>query len=270
MRTGRMTEAAVEMGTLGSLMPRATEILVPELARLAQDPNSIKSLEHALRVQPGFRNALLEHLAASGANPDLIVRLAQNVPAARRGDDREWQRKLVGRLVERGEIGRAYRLWRTVSAPQAPEAKAGVYDPKFASLPGLPPFAWEFPSAAAGTAEMAKGGGLEVEFYGRESGELARQVLTLPAGSYRIHSEAEGSAAAEGSSLAWTVRCLSPDQEIARLPVAAAPGAAKRSTGAFTVPANCNAQWIRLLGIAAEFPKPLYITFRTVDIEAVQ
>ena len=56
LRSGRISEATDEMTALTGLLPQAGGLLVEELARLAQNPETVGALEKALRQNPGFRD----------------------------------------------------------------------------------------------------------------------------------------------------------------------------------------------------------------------
>ena len=267
LRLGRIDEATGEMTALNNLITGAGGILIPELGRLARSPQTGRALEAALRRNPEPRDMLLEHLAQTGADPELILRLARNVPAPRGpGTGRAWQGKLVDGLISRGDFNRAYAFWRTFSAPQAPARKVGLYDPEMRGLPGLPPFNWHFPATPAGAAERSNGT-LTVEFYGRDSAMLAEQLLVLSPGRYRLLFIAEGSADGESSKLAWRIQCAPRATELGAIMLTKVAYSPKRITGEFTVPASgCPAQRLQLVGHAAEFVKPQNVTIRGLQL----
>jgi hypothetical protein len=269
LRRNKIIEATQEMSALAAIAPRTGDLLVAELARLAQAPETMAALESALKKDSRFRDRLLEHLAAKKADPNLILRLAKNVPPPPgAGGPAMWQGQLVTSVAERGEIGRAYQLWRTFSASRAPEKKSGVYDSQFQGLPGGAPFGWHFPASPAGIAERTPNRTLQVGYYGRDPAELATQLLMLPAGAHRLSVRAEGDAEGEGSKLSWKIQCQGSKAEIADLTLRKLTYAPKVITVNFNVPANgCPAQWLRLVGIPGEFPKAQNATISAVKIE---
>jgi hypothetical protein len=244
-------------------------LLLGELARLAQNRETSNALESALRKNPTFRDRLLEHLAANNADPDLILRLARNVPPpAGAAGPAPWQERLVMSMAEQGQIARAYGLWRTFYAPRAPDKKVGVYDGRFQGLPGSGPFSWHFPASPAGVAERSAARTLQVDYYGRDNAELVNQLLMLPAGQHRLSIRAEGDAEGEGSKLSWTISCHPSKAEIGSLVLRNLAYTPRVLTANFTVPASgCSAQWLRLVGAAGEFPKGQNATISAVNIE---
>jgi hypothetical protein len=259
-----------EMGALSGIAPAASGVLIGELARMAQSPETVGPLEAALRKHPRFRDDLLQHLADKNADPDLILRVARNVPArAGASGPAPWQVKLVTSLAERGQIQRAYQLWRTFFVPRAPEKKSGVYDGNFRGLAGGAPFGWHFPASPAGLAERTAAGTLQVDYYGRDPADLATQLLMLPPGEHRLTVRAGGEAEGEGSKLSWKVQCQPSKAEVADLVFRKLTYAPKVMAVNFTIPASgCSAQWLRLIGTAGEFPKAQNATISTVQISA--
>ena len=269
LRAQRIGEATGEMTALAGLLPRASELLVAELARLAQNRQTTAALEKALQANPSFRDYLLSHLAAKNADPDLILRLARNVPApADAAGVPAWQGQLVASVAERGDVARAYQLWRTFSAPRAPERKAGIYDGGFQGLPGSGPFNWQFPPSPAGVAERTAANALQIDYYGRADTELGNQLLILTPGRYRLAVRAEGDAEGEGSRLSWSVDCQPSKARLADLPLAKLNYSPRLVSANFTVPAaGCSAQWLRLRGTAGEFPKAQNVTISAIQIQ---
>lgn len=270
LRANNITEATDEISALSGIAPRAGGLLIGELARLAQTPETRSGLERALRKNPAFRDRLLEHLASNNADPDVILRIATNVPAAGGASGpAPWQGRLVTSLAERGQIQRAYELWRTFFAPQAAEKKVGIYDGRFQGLPGSGPFSWSYPASPAGMAERTPARTLQVDYYGRDAAELANQLLMLPAGRHRLSVRVEGDAEGEGSKLSWRIECQPSKAQIADLTLRKLTYAPRVMSADFTVPSSgCSTQWLRLVGTAGEFPKGQNATISAVQIAA--
>ncbi|HEY0014611.1 MAG TPA: hypothetical protein VGB79_17345 [Allosphingosinicella sp.] len=256
LRTGRMDEAGQEVVALRRLVPGVAEALAPQLSQMVRDERTGASLIRLLGRDPGLQQAVLSNLAQSGADPDLILRIAGSAPAAAPTPaGLPWQRQLLGLLIERGDLTRAVRLWRRFSGlPAGPDGKA-VYDGRFQHLPGADPFNWALYQGSAGVSERSRAPALDVQYFGRETVDLASQMMVLRPGRYRLRFRVEGSAKGDDSRLAWRVFCrgnnAAPIMDLTLRDVGAA---AREMAGEFTVPASCNGQWLRLQGIAGEFP----------------
>ena len=269
LQRNQIIEATEEMWALSAIAPRAGDVLIGELVRLAQAPATTAALEKALQRNPQFRDRLLEQLATKKADPNLILRLAKNIPAPAGGaGPAPWQGQLVTSLAEQGQLARAYQLWRTFSAPHAPEKKSGLYDGQFQGLPGSAPFGWHFPASTGGIAERTPARALQVGYYGRDPAELANQLLMLPPGAHRLSVRAEGDAEGEDSKLSWKVQCQPSKAEIADLTLRKLTYAPRVMIVNFTVPASgCSAQWLRLIGSPGEYPKAQNATISAVTID---
>lgn len=265
LRHGRAAEAGTELAVLSRLIPEAGGALVPELSRLARDPRTRPGLAELLRRNPDIRDLTLANLAAR-ETPELVVALAREAGSG--GDPSHpphWQSVLLVKLIDAGDIAQAYRLWLAATRVAGdPDAK-GVYDGSFAGAPGAAPFNWELSSDADGVAERARGA-LQVDYYGRASKILARQLLILKPGGYRLQLRAEGAAKGDGSRLVWSVGCLGAKDPLVRLPLVEIGSAPKALAAPFAVPAGCRAQWLVLQGEPGDVPAEQSATIANLQV----
>ena len=270
LRQNRIADAGIEIAALNRLVPKAADRLIPELTKMVREPKSGAALIEVLAHEPALQQAVLGNLAASGADPDLVLRIAASSAATSpTRDGLPWQRSLLAKMVENGDVLRAHRLWRGFTGLPAGGDEKGLYDGRFEGLPGGPPFNWQLVSGAAGVAERIKGPALQVEYYGRDNVELASQLLLLRPGRYRLQLRAQGDAKGEGSNLVWTVGCLGKES-ILSLPLKEVDYTPRNLAALFAVPAGCGAQWLRLRGVSGEFARAQSATISDVRIEAAK
>jgi hypothetical protein len=254
LREGKVDEAGIELAALRRLVPGVADALVPQLAYLVRDERSGAGLIRILNRDPDVQQAVLGQLAATGADPDLILRIAGTGRLAPTRDGLPWQNALLQALIARGDMVRAVRLWRTFAGlPAGPDDK-GVHDGRFQGLPGGAPFNWSLTSSSVGVAERTPAPALQIEFFGRETVNLAQQMMTLRPGRYHLQFHVEGDAKGDDSRLAWRVLCHGSDAQLIEVVLRDVTAAPRTLGGEFTVPANCPAQILRLTGIAGEFP----------------
>jgi hypothetical protein len=267
LRTKRMAEAGVEIAALNRLMPRAGEVLVPELARMVGDPQTGAALVRVLAQEPVLQQAVLESLASVADDPALILKIAATTKTkAGRAEGLPWQRALLKKLIERGNLRQAHSLWRSFTGlPSSADGK-GLYDGNFQGAPGAPPFNWQFTANAAGVAERIKEGALQIDFFGRDNVELAAQLLLLKPGVYRLQFGAEGNAGGNGSRLIWTVSCSGSKAQLLSLPISEITYKARTFGVTFNVPNGCSGQWLKLTGLAGEFPKAQTVLIKEVKV----
>jgi hypothetical protein len=263
MRSGRIPQAAEEITVLNRLIPAASDVLVPELAKFARDPATRPALVDVLSSDPGLRERVLTNLAMGGADPELVTGLAAAAGGGS-GENQPWQEAMIASLVGRGEIARAYRIWSAL--PGVRPQEGGLYDPRFQGLPGPPPFNWKLTAGNAGVAERGQGGGLQVEYYGRAPLELASQMLRLAPGRYRLAARVEGDASGEGARLAWRLQCAGGGAEIASLPLRGINYSPRVVGAEFTVSPGCAVQTLRLDGTPSEFPEAQNVTVGEISI----
>jgi hypothetical protein len=252
-RHARSAEAGAELAVLSRLIPGAGGALVPELSRLARDPKTRPGLAEMLRRNPDIRDLTLANLAAR-ETPELVVSLAGEAGSgADPTHPPHWQSVLLVRLIDAGDIDGAYRLWLAATRVPGDPAMKAIYDPDFAGAPGAAPFNWELSSDGDGTAERARGG-LQVDYYGRSSKALARQLLILKPGAYKLQLRAEGAAKGDGTRLVWSIACVGGKDPLVRVPLTDIGTAPKMLGASFAVPAGCRAQWLVLQGEPGDVP----------------
>lgn len=268
LRTNQVDKAATEIGVLSALVPQTSTVLVPELARMVRNPATRGAIVRVLERDPAMQEALLQQLASSGSDPDLILAVAgQRAKAPPTGSSSSWQALLIDNLVEKGKVPQAYRLWQSFAGIKAEAGAKGLYDGRFEGLPGVPPFNWELGSGNAGVAERTKAPALEIAYYGRLPAELASQLLMLGPGRYRLQFRAEGDASGDGSRLVWTLACSPSKTSLLELPLRKIGYSARLVAGDFTIPASgCPMQWLKLSGIQGEFSNAQNVTISDVQI----
>ena len=253
LQSRRVAEASAEVAVLVRLIPQTSELLVPELARFAAAPATSDAVVSTIGADP-LMGQVLAHLLRNGADVDLVLRLGARQPRLPGGQFAPWQSLLVEKLIERGEVGRAREVWARLVGSRA-RSDDLIYDSDFAGGSGPPPFNWTLTASGLGSAERASGPTLQVEYFGRASGALATQLLLLRPGRYQFAFRAEGSANGQGTKLAWRVICREGGAPLVEIPLTDVTYTPRQLGGEFSVPASgCASQWLRLEGLAAEFP----------------
>ena len=175
---------------------------------------------------------------------------------------------LVGRLIEKGEVQRAHRLWLRFTGSGAGSDEL-LYDGSFRN-PGRPgPFGWQLLEKGGGVAERGSRPGLVVSYYGREPAELARQLILLPPGQYRLASKFSGNVPAGRSALRWRLACLKGAGELLNHPLGQVTSRTTELTADFAVPTGCAGQALTLVGNPPEFSKTENVRVHEVRIRRV-
>jgi len=267
LRSGAIQQAAVEARVLIRLIPDSQRVLLPELMRLARDPETRPSLARALAGDPIVK-PLLTGLAQSNAPPALVIDLARRTNMLETANpNSRWKSELLRAMIERGEIGPAKSLWSSFAGLGPDRPEGAIHDSDFAGLPGGPPFGWRLAAVPSGFAEYGDGPALVTEYYGRSRVELAAQLLTLTPGRYRLTFAASGESRPNGGRLAWKIACLGSNRIVLDMPIVNLAADFAPRNAAFAIPPDCGAQWLRLVGEPAEFPADQSASFRNLRVE---
>ncbi|MEA3037518.1 MAG: hypothetical protein QOE79_31 [Sphingomonadales bacterium] len=267
LREHRTQEATVEITVLSRLIGGAQNVLTGQLAQMASDPATAPQMLPILAAHADLQGAVLDSLATSGKDPDLILRVAALSPRRYVGRNEPWQRRLIAGLVQRGELGRALSVWASLAGLPPPDGQKGLYDGDFRGAPGAEPFNWSLVGEGIGVAERTGRSSLQVDYYGHDAGPLARQLLVLKPGRYRFQFRVSGDASGEGSRLAWTLACQPGGAALLRLPLAGIDSTPKAFRAAFTVPAGCTSQWLALEGLPGDVETAQSVTVGGLSVE---
>lgn len=265
LRTGRYADAARQFAVSSRLVGPAQTAIAKAMAQMSIAPETREPVRRTLAADPALERQVLLTLAGSDTPPGTILAIASPAARADAGRPGSWGPALVARLVARQRYAAARRVWRGIYHIPEAQAAAWVYDAGFQDLPGSPPFNWTRVAGGIGAADLVNGT-LSIDYYGRDTGELAGQLLVLAPGSYRFAVTVDGARTGTGPSLAWSLRCATGGKtELMALP-APATGKPHRIAAGVTVPAGCPAQNLVLTGNPGEFPAPVTLTLRDLDL----
>lgn len=244
--SGEARRGLIEIGALARLAPNGATSVAPYLAAYAKDRSNWPQLRSLFEADPELANAALASMATDVRNSDAAMAL---VPPQLRNPDTRWAPALLSTLITAGEYQKARAVWVAVSAKPVPPGEL-IHDAAFTDSRSPAPFNWSLISSTVGLAERQPGGRLHVIFYGQEDGLLARQLLLLAPGKYRMTLAVRGGLDQE-HALTWSIRCDRSQSPISALPLNVV---AVRSW-AFEIPAGCPAQWLELSGVSADLQR---------------
>jgi hypothetical protein len=245
-RAGDADRGLREVVSLASLSPRGAVSSAPYLAAFARDPANWSKMRTVFRAYPWLEQPTLVELAREPRNARAILGIAQ---ADQLKPSSEWLAVLLNTLVAAGDYRQAKAIWASISNVGS-GAQSLLFDPGFSKPEPPPPFNWTLTSSSVGLAERQPGGRLHAIFYGQEDGVLARQLVVLPAGSYRLSMRLLAGAS-QPQALSWAITCVG-----SQAPLASAPLNVVAARGwSFEVPANCPAQYLDLAGSSSDLPQ---------------
>lgn len=269
LRSGQLDKAGDQFGVLARLVDAAQAQIATLLASMIVQPETRAAALRTLRADPALEQVVLVALARTNVDPATLFAIASPAAKATATRPGAWGTTLLQRLADAKRLPEAKPLWQRLYSVPADKAAALLYDPAFQGWPGGPPFNWSIGSSSFGGVDRHDGG-MTIEYYGRDTGELAGQALVLPPGRYRFSLAASDSATATAKpALSWTVRCVGgEDQALSTLLLDRLGTAARRYRMDFTVPSSgCAGQRLALTGMAGEFPST---TRATIDHLSLQ
>lgn len=254
LRQNKVGPGLKELVALTKLSPETTASITDMLASYAHMPGAVPQLRRTLQLAPKIKSVLLSKLSEDAGNSALILDLAR--PISRSNDLLAWQNRLLASLIKAGEFPRALALWQQFSGQS--QANVGNFaDSKVSS-----PFTWTLLSSSDGSA-TATNRQLAVEYFGRSDAALASRTVLLPPGQYNL-SFRQAESSADPAGIHWTVTCLSDGHSLLNAPLQR--GSSGTSSFAFIVPADCSAERITLLGVAAVYPSEIDVTIADLAV----
>jgi hypothetical protein len=255
-----LIQRSVEAGDVGGALKdfdialrtssAAPPMLFPVLASAVSDPQLVGPIARLLDRPSDWRAMFLHHAVVERHAPpgvsSLVLQVRDRAALTRAGIDQT----LIGELVGQAAFAEARRVHDAFH----PALAAFVADPIFALPEQAYPFGWRLiESGELGATRGVVGGrpALTYQALSGAGGVVATQLLTLPAGGYRL--TVRTAAADRAPSPYWTLTCgEAGGAQILRLDQ---PGQADGvGVGAFTVPAGCAGQWLALHVRGADTP----------------
>jgi hypothetical protein len=247
-------EAALNHGD--ALMRRENDVpkvLLAAVAAAARDPRMVDPLARHMAQNPAWRGPLLVFLSYDAQPPAtdvaraLLTRLAAGPTPPTDDELAVYLRRLVGDQ----RFADAASDWRTLT--HAAGQTGYVHDGDFERPPGQTPFDWTYSSGVGWTVDIAdapgegRGQALKLEYDGVSPPKLVRQMLVLPAGSYRLSGRAYSDGDADPKQLGWGVVCATTGQALAAVRTPPSKGQWSAFAAELSVPADgCPAQWLVL------------------------
>ncbi|WOK35093.1 hypothetical protein [Sphingomonas sp. C3-2] len=218
-------------------------ILLPVLIEAAKSPTIQAPLTKFLVKDPSWADPFLRDFIAKSDAPDALVMLAQRLRHAGHPLATERKLQLLTRLVELERFDDAATVMGLKN-------RAAVFDGDFQQGNALGPFSWNLTNnyTYGAAREPQPAGKHALTFFAERSagGTVARQLLVLPPGQYRLATQASYGPEVAPPRPSWQLICAIANQKpLATLDLPSTPKSTEAST-TFSVPNGCNGQWITL------------------------
>lgn len=260
--SGDMSGAFAQLDVLYRLNPVLVTKAMDSIAGLVNTPRRMDAALAALSGRPNLYEPFVVGMVGKNKPREIVVRLAQGLPVSIMARP-EIRRSIVTQLVEVQEFTPAKSIWQAGLAKRSPGL---VFSSDFSDRQTLPPFNWQLFETTSGAAGYVKPRGLAVNYYDRSPGQLARQIVTLPPGRYRLYVEFKlvGGLA---DNVRLRIGCFGAPDALVEIPLfASGPGLRKAEAG-FEVPAQaCSGQVLGIWGVLTEKRSEAEVELQRVDI----
>lgn len=245
--------------------------LLPVLMAASDDPEIAARLKPILAAGPEWRAEFLTRLAWEGPSPVAIAQAAVPNLAPGNVDERRILSQALSRIVE---LGRPDLAWSAYARIVPGQGTVPLRNADFCAPNPMPPFEWRLaegaltPDGCQQVAE-AKAAALILPAAPDKAGEVAQQLLHLPAGSFRINATVGNVDTTQGTAPTITVRCVGPAAPgLLDQPFPQAPATGARLGAEFVVPAGCTFQWLSIVTLARSLDDPGAPWIANLQIEA--
>lgn len=222
------------------------------LINASDTPEIAQALGRLLATHPAWLPEFYQRLTSQAKNPAAIMIIVGALDF--RGDrdgDAEFITMALERLVQLGAVGDAEHYYQRVT--RTTDRAALIRNGGFERPNRFQPFDWIIASEPthSGIVERRPDAqGVALTLTGNESHAIARQLLVLHPGRYRVTATVGNVPRAVEERPKLVLSCRS-GAAIATLPFAAADEKPRRFEAGFTVPQGCEAQWLDIVNTPA-------------------
>lgn len=250
---------------------RVQAVLIPVLLSATAEPALTRPLADLLAREPDWSAAYYRPLLRPPWNGTGAAALVEQVRHRNPQADLSELQRLPTLLAENGDYGGAVRAYRVLARPGATEPILRNGGFERGNL--FPLLEWELAStsnlrAEPGPVDGAVGtAGLRIHGEFGASGVVARQLLMLGPGRYRLRSVRGSESGRIPDRLAWRIVCAEADDLILEQDILPREPAPRTMQAAFQVSGDCPAQWLILEAAAVDAPGGAEAWVDSVTIE---
>lgn len=182
-----MLQSAIQQADLPKIMSLVDELarvnpdlasrFVAALSQSLADERSIPVLEQGLAKKPSWASAFWKSVPQDGTSLANYLALRSRAKPPR---DPAAERSLMNALVAHGQYAQAHALYKAIEASDARSGDASEL---------YPPFDWSVTEAREHRARLTASGDMDIFVERGTSGELARKLMVIEPGQYRLSLE---------------------------------------------------------------------------------
>lgn len=189
----------------------ASEVMMPRLVQVVQDPQSIEPLSQLLGRDPVWAQEFWDSIAEAKTSYVNVARIRRALYQHGRRLDRRHDEMLMLLLVREGSFAQAEALASAMPTPaisRQRDASELVTEGDFAGATSLPPFGWELIGGSQiDVYRDAAKGTLHIGSYGEWGGTVARQLVKLPKGPIQVRAAFKDWNAQANGAIFASIKC---------------------------------------------------------------
>lgn len=260
--TDQLGPAIDQLAVLNRLNPGAIDKLMGAFGQTLASEQQVIAAVDALKPHPELYRPFLGGFVRANKAAPLAIALVTRLPASSFNDP-EVHQVSIQLMVKAQAFGAARALW---GGRPGKQPTGLVFSPDFTDRRAQPPFNWQLTTDESGAAEYGKSGGLSVIYYGRQSGALVRQLLTLAPGTYTARVKYRTLSGLPGA-IGLELRCAGSPEAVALRPLDGKVDSVAEATLSFAVPAQgCGGQMLALVGRPIEERRQQELVVQRLDV----
>lgn len=244
---GDIEAALLHLDSAMRVSQRSRSTLFPLLSGAMTADGLIRPIAEVFAREPVWLQEYLRYAIRNGASLPNLARIIAVLPEDSVARTTQSQTGLIAAMAKTGAYSEARALLREI----APARVGGpIRDPSFATAGRYAPFDWDYVGGVGMRASPAATGGLHYEAETGRGGAVARQLISLDAGAYRLVTAGRTLTSNKDGGAVWRIHCAGAvPSELVQLPVPSQPKEeAASASEAFVIPASeCTAQWLELV-----------------------
>lgn len=189
----------------------ASEMMMPRLVQVVQDPQSIEPLSQLLGRDPVWAQEFWDSITEAKTSYVNVARIRRALYQSGRRLDRRHDEMLMVLLVREGSFAEAEALASAMPSPaisRQRDASELVTEGDFAGAASLPPFGWELIGGSQiDVYRDAAKGTLRIGSYGESGGTVARQLVKLPKGPIQVRAAFKDWNAQANGAIFASIKC---------------------------------------------------------------
>jgi hypothetical protein len=273
VKRGRMDQAMTDVDASLRTSLRGQALLFPILGKAIAEPGMQPQFVRLFRASPDWLPNFLSYYIGSKqkAAPlaQVILPIRKDLPASYDQLDRT----LIGMMVVQHDFDAARAYERSIAGPGPKGTTSIVHHGRFEEEGPYPPIDWHLIRESAYGSDIEKGpkGNRLVVVSDEERPNLvARQLVQMAPGIYRLSTRGKMVTSNDDASAVWQVACAEPDKSGVLASIKYGRGEAMLPVD-FTVPGGgCRNYWVSLIAAAGFGTSSLQAEFQQVDVQPVR